>query len=392
MKILRVISSMNPTQGGPSQGIRNSIPEMSKLGIKNEVVCFDKGDEDYCGQDHFNIFYLGPSKGPYSYCPNLSSWLKNNLTNYDVVIIHGLWLYNSYGTYKVWHKMKDKGVLVPRLYIMPHGMLDPYFQAAPDRKIKAIRNSIFWHLFERKTVNGVDGILFTCKRELELAKQTFTGYSPKKEINVTYGIQHPPQYKGDMKDAFLQKSGLKKDEPFLLFLSRIHPKKGVDLLIKAYRKIKKKGYIANIPKLVIAGPLNSKFNQDLASSVQGREDIIFTGMLQGDAKWGAMYLCEAFILPSHQENFGIAVAEALACGKPVLITEMVNIYKEIVDADAGLVYEDNQDGIENMLLDWFSTSQIERSNMNVNAAKVYRDKFSIDNSVKETVNQLRGLS
>jgi glycosyltransferase involved in cell wall biosynthesis len=72
-------------------------------------------------------------------------------------------------------------------------------------------------------------------------------------------------------------------------------------------------------------------------------------MLQGDAKWGALYACEAFVLPSHQENFGIAVVEALACGKPVLISDQVNIWREISDADAGFVAADTEDGAVKLL-------------------------------------------
>lgn len=378
---------MNPTQGGPAQGIRNSIPEMSRLDIINHVVCFDLGTEEYCDKDNFKIFYLGPSKGPYSYSRKLGSWLKRNLLNYDIVIIHGLWLYNSYGTYRIWQIMKTKGHKVPKLYIMPHGMLDPYFQKAPDRKIKALRNSIFWYLFEKRVINGADGVLFTCQRELELAQSTFSGYSPKNQINVTYGIQPPPEFDSEMHEAFLKKSGLMNGEPYILFLSRIHMKKGVDLLINAYLKIKSEIHF-KIPRLVIAGPINSNYTNELMISVQGRDDIIFTDMLQGKSKWGAIYLCEAFILPSHQENFGIAVVEALACGKPVLITDKVNIYKEILDAEAGLVNQDTEKGIGEMLLEWFKLSLKKKDEMSDNATQVYRDKFSIENSVKETVYQL----
>ena len=387
MKVLRVISSMNLRHGGPAQGIRNSIPAMKALGISNEVLCFDTGKEDYCGQDNFDIHFIGPSVGPYAFCANLDPWLQSNLNKYDIVIIHGLWLYNSYGTFKTWKALKIKDLKYPKLYIMPHGMLDPYFQNAPGRKIKAMRNSIFWHFFEKKVINGADGVLFTCQRELELARETFKDYSPRKEINVTYGIQPPPTFEKSMEIDFLNKSGLQKGERFILFLSRIHPKKGVDLLINAYLNLKTNRQI-NLPKLVIAGPLNSSYTHDLECSVKDRSDVIFTDMLQGKAKWGALYLCEAFILPSHQENFGIAVAEALACGKPVLITDKVNIYKEIMDGDAGIVKKDNIVDVQNLLVEWCNTSMDRKLKMNQNALVVYRDKFSIETSAKIMIDKL----
>lgn len=73
MKILRVIPSMNPKQGGPCQGIRNSIPEMKKHGVENEIVCFDSSDSEYPATDDFSIHTIGPAKGPYAYCAQLST-------------------------------------------------------------------------------------------------------------------------------------------------------------------------------------------------------------------------------------------------------------------------------------------------------------------------------
>jgi glycosyltransferase involved in cell wall biosynthesis len=85
------------------------------------------------------------------------------------------------------------------------------------------------------------------------------------------------------------------------------------------------------------------------------------GMLSGAAKWGALYGCEAFVLPSHQENFGIAVVEALACGKPVLISDQVNIWREIVEDGAGLVEGDTEEGVEKLLKKFLSAQRAEAS-------------------------------
>jgi glycosyltransferase involved in cell wall biosynthesis len=71
--------------------------------------------------------------------------------------------------------------------------------------------------------------------------------------------------------------------------------------------------------------------------------------LRKSEKWGVLYGCEAFVLPSHQENFGIAVVEALACGKPVLISDQVNIWREIVEDGAGFVDSDTEQGVESLL-------------------------------------------
>ena len=133
MKILRVIPSMNPVHGGPCQGIRYSIPGMKKLGIYNEVVCMDNPGEPFLGNDSFIIHAIGKSGGPWKYNPRLFGWLLKNLQRFDVVIIHGLWLYHSYAVNKAILKIRGNNAYSPKVLVMPHGMLDPWFQQAAGR-------------------------------------------------------------------------------------------------------------------------------------------------------------------------------------------------------------------------------------------------------------------
>ena len=376
MKILRIITSMNPALGGPCQGIRNSIPAMAKLGVQNEVLCFDNPEVKFIVNQGFKIHSVGPARGPYSYCEGLDHWLLQNLGNYDIIIIHGLWLYNSYGTYRIWRNLKRAGKKVPRLFVMPHGMLDPYFQTSRDRRLKALRNWFFWKLVEEKVVNGSDGLLFTCEEELLLARKTFKPYYPKREMNVSYGIKKPPELKKNFFTEFLKKYPSLNARPYWLFLSRIHPKKGVWNLIQAYIKLKKENN--EIPDLVIAGPgLQTSFGKKILK-VADCKTIHFPGMLVGPAKWAAFYYCEAFILPSHQENFGIAVVEALACGRPVLISNKVNIWREIQNGNAGLVAEDTREGTYALLKDWSELPESSRLKLGTSAVELFEQNFRID--------------
>ncbi|WP_291962590.1 glycosyltransferase, partial [Maribacter sp.] len=182
---------MNPKQGGPCQGIRNAIPEFKKLGIDTEVVCFNSPKADFIQNELFKIYALDKPSNSWGYNKKFIPWLLQNLERYDVAIIHGLWLYQSHATIKAILSFRKTNDTIPKVYVMPHGMLDPYFQKAKDRKVKALRNAIYWKLFENKVVNQADGILFTCEEELLLARTTFPNYRPKKEINVGYGIQPP---------------------------------------------------------------------------------------------------------------------------------------------------------------------------------------------------------
>ncbi|MGB8376066.1 MAG: glycosyltransferase [Salegentibacter sp.] len=387
MKILRIIPSMDPAQGGPCQGIRNSIPAQDDLGVYNEVVCFDAPEASFIEEDSFKIHALGPAKGPYSFCGRFASWLRENLHRFDIAIIHGLWQYSSYGAFRVWDELKKKGEQVPRLYVMPHGMLDPYFQRARSRRLKAIRNWFFWKLIEGKVVNGADGILFTCEEELLLARETFRPYLPKAEMNVGYGIQKPPVFEEKFTVEFERKCPAVIDRPYWLFLSRIHPKKGVDLLIKAYLRLKEK--FPKVPDLVIAGPgPETSFGQNLQKLADG-QSIHFPGMLTGAAKWGAFYGCTAFILPSHQENFGIAVVEAMACSKAVLVSDQVNIWREIQEGGGGLICEDTETSVYTMLEKWFLKSDETQAEMGSKAAMIFHSLYTIEKAAEKMVESLR---
>jgi glycosyltransferase involved in cell wall biosynthesis len=386
MKVLRVISSMDPSGGGVAQGVRNTIPEMTKLGVQTEVACLDAPDAPFIGHDHFKVIALGPAKTSWRHSPQLIPWLCDNLRNYDVVVVEGLWQYHGYAVRKaIRHLRQTNEKNIPGLYVMPHGMLDPYFQRASGRKLKAIRNWLYWKLIESKVINGADGIFFTCEEELRLARQTFTPYHPKRELNVGLGIENPPAFTASMSMAFTNKCPAVSGKPYILFLSRIHEKKGVDLLVNAYEKIIGKN--AGAPLLVIAGPgMDTPYGESIRLCVEKsgalRDRVFFTGMISGDEKWGAFYGSEAFILPSHQENFGIAVAEALACSKPVMISDQVNIWREIKDSGAGFVSPDTEEGVLGLLSAWLGLSPDMKIKMGEKGLETYRKYFAIEPAAK----------
>ncbi|WP_080059910.1 glycosyltransferase [Spirosoma aerolatum] len=389
MKLLHVINSMDPAMGGPCQGIRNVIEESERLGIFREVACLDDPSADYLGKDSFRIHALGPKVGRWQYGSRLIPWLKENLDRFDAVIINGLWLYPSYGAWKAIKSYKKSTNKELKTFVMPHGMLDPYFQKASSRKLKAIRNWFYWEFLEKNVVNDADCLLFTCEEELRLARDTFNSYQPKNTKNVGYGIEEPPAFSDSMAAAFYNKCPEVKNKPYLLFLSRINYKKGIDLLIKSYSAMvdeyssKKK----DIPKLVIAGPgLDTAYGEKMmnlvSEDVRLKGQVFFPGMLSGAAKWGAFYGCEAFVLPSHQENFGIALVEALACSKPVLTTNQVNIWREIAEGIAGFIDEDTLQGTQQLLSNFLALDDLARRAMGRNARSTFEKNFSIKNSVR----------
>jgi len=380
LKILRIIDSMSPAIGGPSEGIRNIIPEMAKHSITNEVVCFDGPLEPFIKESTFKIHALGKGYSKWSYNKLFENWLEKNYTNYNLIIIHGLWLYQTYAVYRLINKIKNKNSS-QKFFGMPHGMLDPYFQYAKTRKLKAIRNYIYWHLIESKYIKSLDGVLFTSDIELQNARKTFSNYHPKKEIMCSYGIND------------LSNTTIKNEKGnYLLFLGRIDSKKGIDLIIKAYDKLVISSSNA-LPQLIIAGSIHDKeyfkyCNEIVSKNKKLKDKISFRNFVQGEAKIEIINNCKALILPSHQENFGISVAEALSFGKPVLISNKVNIHKIILRENCGFVEENSVEGCIKLITSFVTLTPRQMNEMNLNAIQAFKRNFSIENYCQNLIKLL----
>ena len=385
MKILHVITTMDPQTGGTCQVIRNQASWFLKQGHAFEVVCLNDPGSDFLSGGNFPIHALGTGRGPWRYHPRLLPWLNINLPRFDAVIMNGLWQYTGYAVFKA---TQSEGK--PPYFVFPHGMLDPWFQQDSGRKIKAVRNWCYWKFFEQRVIHSAEALMFTCAEEMRLARKTFQPYQPKREINVGLGIPRPPDYHAGMAAAFAEKCPGIKDDPCWLFLGRIDSKKGVDLLIKAYSVICRAfnhSHEVSIPKLVIAGPgletTYGKEMQELAAQSCPPNSVFWPGMLAGDAKWGAIYHSEVLALFSHQENFGIAVVEALSCEKPVLISNQINIWREIESGGAGLIGDDTSEGAERVLRRWAGLSMDDRTAMKRAAKACYESRFSIGSAARQ---------
>jgi glycosyltransferase involved in cell wall biosynthesis len=390
MRILHVIAGMDPKLGGVCQALRTIIAGLAEQQIHNEVVSLDEVNAPFLNDSSVTVHAIGRGKGPWRYNSRLIPWLLVNLTFFDVVIVHGLWLYPGFALKRAMKKLNnDSGGLVPKLFVMPHGMLDPYFQTAAGQKLQAIKNTLYWRLFESKLINEADGLLFSSEEERLLAEKSFKPYHPKRAFVIGLGIEPPPLYSVNMREEFLKKCFGLSSTPYFLFLSRIEEKKGIDMVVDAYsallkrNKEKNSGKTVNVPKLVIAGsglekPFGLKIHQKVLRDESLRDHVVFTGMISGEAKWGAFYGCDAFILPSHQENFGIAVVEAIACGRPTLISNQVNIWREINDAGACYVADDTLEGTMTLFNLWQNSSIEVKRKMSDNAIECYQNNFSVE--------------
>jgi glycosyltransferase involved in cell wall biosynthesis len=382
MKLLHVIASVDPLGGGPIQGVRQYGLRLPELGHSLEVVSLDSPGDSFVREFPLPVHALGPSSlGRYSYSARLVPWLRAYARNYDAVVIDGLWQYHAWAT---WRALRNSGV---PYFVFTHGMLDPWFKRT--YPLKHLKKWIYWPWADYRVLRDAKAVLFTSEDERQLARQSFWLYRAN-EMVVAYGAVSPPPDAERLREVFFSSYPEAREKRLLLFLGRIHEKKGCDLLIECFA-----GVADQHPDLhlVMAGPDQTGWVSRLKERAQAlgiARRITWPGMLQGDLKWGALYSSEVFVLPSHQENFGIAVAEALGCGLPVVISDKVNIWREIQEDKAGLVSPDTFDGTLHALQLWLRLSAADRLQQSANARRCFTRRYTIEamaNSLANVIEQ-----
>ena len=352
MDLLHIIGTLDPTYGGPVEGLRQLAQPMITLGHRSEVITLDGPNVPWDSHFPMKVHALGPSVLKYRYTPKLLSWLRLYARNYDAVIVHGIWQYQSLAT---WRALRNGDV---PYFVFIHGALNPWLKRT--FPMKQLKKWLYWPWAEYRVLRDACAVLFTCEEERILAKKSFWLYRCTEAV-VGLGVSIPDGKPEDQEAQFLSTYPHLTDKKILLFLGRIHPIKGCDLLIKAFAQVLggNKDW-----HLVIAGPEQDGLQRDLMTLSKRfdiSDQITWTGMLTGEKKWGAYYAAEAFILPSHSENFGVTVAESLACGLPVLISDKVNVWREIRKDAGGIVAPDTLEGTMNSLRTWMGLADDEKA-------------------------------
>jgi glycosyltransferase involved in cell wall biosynthesis len=366
MRMLHIITSLDLKGGGPPQAVRNLIKNRP-AGFTNDVLTLDPPSAPFLEGLPFAVHAVGTDPWRW-YSPHLIPWLRAHRNDYDGIILHGLWGSTSIGVLRAVARHVPYGVF-------PHGMLDPYFKAS---RLKHLKKWPFWLAVQYWILRLADRVFFTTTAEAELAPQSFwlSRWTP---AVINYGTDMPIVDEPAAHAAFQALCPEVTNKRFLLYLSRIHPKKGIDLLLQAATDLADHLEREDI-HLVIAGPDHDNLREQLTQQ-PGYDHIAnrvhWPGMLSGDAKWGAFLGSEVFILPSHQENFGIANAEALALGKPVLITDKVNIAPDILADNSGYVEPDTLPGIRALLTRWLATPPTERATMSTRARHTFTNRYDM---------------
>ena len=376
MRILHVIPSLNPVGGGPVEGLRRLAVAEMQLGHFVEVLTLDEPDAPWLAGLPFRIHAVGPAKLGYGYTSRLVPWLREHREHYDAVIVEGLWQYHCYA---VWKALR--GTATP-YYVFTHGMLDPWFKRA--YPLKHLKKWLYWPWGQYPVLRDAKAVLFTCEDERLLARESFWLYRAN-EVVVGYGTARPVGDAATQRASFLSNYPELEGKRIFLFLSRIHEKKGCDLLIEAFAKFAKQN---NALHLVMAGPDQTGWKEKLVSlslDLGIKDCITWTGMISGDMKWGAYHAADVFVLPSHQENFGVVVAEALACGVPTLISNKVNIWREVEAEGAGIVAEDTLVGTTELLEKWLAMNTGAQVEMCKKAAACFESRFEMGKAAQNLI-------
>lgn len=368
MKFLHVIPTVDPRGGGPMEGLRHMGQQLQQWGHQVEVACADDPAAPWVANHPLTVHALGPGKGKYGYAPRLLPWLREHAAQYDLVVVNGLWQYHGLATHRALRASGQPYV------VFTHGMLDPWFKRT--YPLKHLKKWLYWPWAEYRLLRDAAYVLFTSEDERLLARESFWLYQANERVTA-YGTSQPPPRHPELAEGFLRQFPALRGQRVLLFLSRIQEKKGCDLLIEAFAAVASNDERL---QLVMAGPDQSGWVATLQAQAQRlgvAHRVHWTGMLQGDLKWGAFQAAEAFVLPSHQENFGIAVAEALGCGLPVLISDKINIWREIEQAGAGFVATDTVAGTQSTLLRWLALDGPARAAMGQHALRLFDERYTV---------------
>ncbi|HEX8088884.1 MAG TPA: glycosyltransferase [Blastocatellia bacterium] len=334
LKVLHVIPAVAERYGGPSQAVFEMCRAVQRQGTDVLIATTDSDGRgrlsvevgkpiNYRGTR--TIFFHRQWGRRFGYCLPLARWLGGQVENFDVVHIHAVFSHPCLAAARACRK---RGV---PYVVRPLGSLDPWSMAQ-----KPIRKRLMWHLAAGPMLRGAAAVHYTAREEQQLAERSLgIGHG----FVIPLGIETEKLIDARPAGLFRGRHASLGDRPYILALSRIHPKKNLELLLDVFLSLAERPEFEPW-RLVIAGDGEADYVKSLralALERGGADKVIFPGWLGGTEKSSALQSAALFALTSHQENFGIAVVEALACGVPALVSEQVNLAPEIANNGLGWV-------------------------------------------------------
>lgn len=373
LNVLHTIAGLHPDSGGPARTVTSLVDNLCRIDSISVVLATQSlnGDEVYVGPLCDDRVAIASSSSLLSL--KLGVPLYNNLSNLisdsppAIVHDHGIWLPANHIVAKIAAKKN-----IPRV-VHTRGMLEPWALS-----YRAYKKKLAWSIYQKADLESVS--LFFATAESEAANLRALGFKQPIAV-IPNGVDLPEHDIQAMPGTSLER--LRN----VVFMSRIHPKKGLMQLMAAWAKIRPTGW-----RLVLAGPNDGDHLQEVLALVQklGLEDQVeYRGVVEGEEKAQLLKSADLFILPSFSENFGVVVAEALAHGVPVIST-LGTPWQGLVENKCGWWIPSDPEAIALALKDGMALDDTERRNMGMRA-QVYADSFNWQKIAIETANVYRWL-
>ncbi|MBE9036496.1 hormogonium polysaccharide biosynthesis glycosyltransferase HpsP [aff. Roholtiella sp. LEGE 12411] len=386
MRILQIVPSISLIYGGPSQMVLGLAPALVQEGVEVTILTTDSnGDIGQkpldvplnrpIKQDGYEIIYFrcAPFRR-YKFSLDLLKWLKLHGHEFDLAHIHALFSPVSSAAAIACRQQKLPYIL------RPLGTLDP----ADLRKKKQLKQ-LYAAIIERQNLAGAAAIHFTSNQEAKISER-FGVSTP--DLVIPLGVKEEGERErgGEGGNILREQLSIPVEIPLVLFMSRIDPKKGLNLLIPALEKLLAVGYKFH---LVLAGtnPQDPDYEQKIISQIQNsplRSHTTITGFVTGELKVSLLQAADLFVLPSYYENFGIAVAEAMVAGTPVVISDQVHICQQVRDSESGWVGATDVQALVELLQEALQNPE-ERQRRGLNAQKYALQHFSWDAIARQTI-------
>lgn len=330
MRVLHVIPSLSPKRGGPSFAVRAMAESIAAHGVTVDVVTTDDDEAGHLAvpleqpivEGGVTYRYFRRQTSLYTFSAPLTCWLARHVGDYDIVHIHALFSYSALPA--AWMARIQR---VPYI-VRPLGTLNRW--GLENRRPMLKRVSL--RFIEKPILEQAEVIHFTSEQERIEAEAAGHHYPA---VEIPLGIDLAPYTSLPSADGFFRRYPDLKNKPLILFLSRLHPKKGLDILLSAFALVVVRNPEA---RLAIVGDGDSDYvaSLQLQARALGIDDYIaWPGSLYDTEKLAVLAAADLFVLPSYSENFGLAVVEALAAGLPVVVSDQVGIHRDV--ALAGLV-------------------------------------------------------
>lgn len=344
--VVHVISSVDPRAGGTTTQLVSLVRAQVELGMTVSVIStytvdFDPGAAEEIQNCGAYLELVGPSTAVLAWHPKLSRVLRDVIATANIVHIHG-----------IWEEIQHRAAVIARELDIPylfstHGLLDPY-----SLQQSKLQKQLYMAVRMKKNLNEASALHYADEGE----RQAAAGMGLNAPAIVQpYALDLSPFERLPIEGVFRRAFPHLGNDPYVLFLSRLHPRKGLDLLIPAFAAAQ-----TNNAKLVIAGPASEEGYEPqirkLVEQYKLTDRVVFTGMLEGKVRAAAYAEAEVLVLPSHQENFGIVVVEALACGTPVIVSDHVNLHKQIFTQGLGEVVPLDVAKIAAAITSWLADS------------------------------------